>query len=234
MKLGIMQPYVFPYIGYFQLISAVDKFVIYDDVNFIKQGWINRNRILSNNGPIFFTIPLNSAGSFVLIRDIHLSRDGYHAWLTKFYKTLAQYYRKAPQYETVLPLIREILDNNPEYIAAVATRSIKLICSYLGINTEFTDTATVYKNSHLKAQERVIDICRQESATKYINSIGGIELYSRDCFQAEGIGLEFIKPGEITYCQYNQPFVPWLSIIDVLMFNTPKEIRLLLTNYDLV
>ena len=233
MKVGIMQPYVFPYIGYFQLISAVDRFIAYDDVTFIKQGWINRNRILANGSSLLFSVPLSGAGSYTLIRDVNINKALYSGWRKKFCKTLEQYYRKAPQYQKVLPMIDIVLAAVPQQVSAFALHSIKVVCAYLAITTEIVETAVNYNNSHLKAEDRVIDICRQEGAKTYINAVGGQELYSHDHFAANGIELKFLKSREISYKQHEHPFVPWLSIIDVLMFNSVDETRNMLYDFEL-
>jgi hypothetical protein len=233
-KVGIMQPYFFPYIGYFQLISVVDKFIAYDDVTFIKQGWINRNRMLANGSPLLFSVPLSGAGSHTLIRDVSINKALYAGWRKKFYKTLEQYYRKAPQYETVLPLIRDVLDSEPQLISIFALYSIKAVCAYLAIKTEIVETAINYNNSNLKAEDRVIDICRQEGAQSYVNAAGGRELYSHYNFERNGIDLKFLRSRDISYKQLGYPFVAWLSIIDVLMFNTPESVYQFVNQYDLV
>lgn len=234
MKLGIMQPYFFPYIGYFQLINAVDRFIVYDDVTFIKQGWINRNRILTNGSPLLFSVPLRGASSNKFIRDVHIDNVAYVGWCKKFLKTLEQNYRKTPQYENVLSIIKHVLACNAQPISVLALHTIKATCAYLGITTIIVDTAINYNNSHLKAEDRIIDICRQESAQIYVNAAGGRELYSYDNFKSNGIELKFLKSRDISYKQLGNPFVPWLSIIDVLMFNTPETIHEFLDQYELV
>jgi hypothetical protein len=234
MKIGIMQPYLFPYIGYFQLIKAVDRFIAYDDVTFIKQGWINRNRILANGKPLFFSVPLRNASSNKLIRDVHIDNTSYAGWRKKYFKTLEQYYSKAPQYKNVLPIIMDVFNGEPEMISALAVRSIKAFCVSLDIKTEILETATHYQNNHLAAEDRVIDICKQEGAPTYVNASGGQELYSYDNFRRNGIELKFLKSGNIFYKQLNCSFVPWLSIIDVLMFNAPEMVQQFINQYVLV
>lgn len=233
MKFAIMQPYIFPYIGYFQLISAVDRFVVYDDVTFIKQGWINRNRILAIDSALLFSIPLSGASSSVLIKDVRINRANYPFWRNKFFKTLDQCYSKASQYDKVLPMIQNALTENPEFIGALAVRSLKAVCDFIGITTALIESSSIYGNNHLKSQERIIDICRKEMADIYINPIGGAQLYSRDIFRSNGITLSFLKPRNVIYAQYNKAFVPWLSIIDVLMFNPPDIVQQILCQYDL-
>jgi len=233
MRLGIMQPYIFPYIGYFQLVHSVDRFVMYDDVSYIKQGWINRNKILLNGQEHIFTVPLKNASSFVTIANTELNKPLYDIWCSKFLKTLTQAYLKAPYYTAVNNLVSSILNCKHDTIGQLASASIVDVSKYLGITTQFIATATCYDNNELKAQDRVIDICKREQATAYINPIGGKELYSKEDFAANGITLNFVKTHKITYSQLNNEFVPWLSMIDVLMFNDTATIMGFLNAFDL-
>jgi hypothetical protein len=232
-SIALMQPYIFPYIGYFQLIRAVDRFIVYDDVTFIKQGWINRNRLLANGAPLFFSIPLSGAGSHTLIREAQINNKLYASWRIKFFKTLEQYYRKAPQYEQVLPMIKDVLAGEPQLISDLALCSIKAVCAYLGITTKILETSVNYGNSNLKAEDRVIDICCQEGTQIYVNAAGGQHLYSRQKFSAKGIELKFLNSSNVHYQQFKLPFVPFLSIIDVLMFNTFDVLQEFIAAYDL-
>ena len=232
MKVGIMQPYIFPYIGYFQLINAVDKFVIYDDVNFINKGWINRNRTLNNGKESLFSIPLKEASQNKLINEIEVNWDS--VWKSKFLKTLEQCYKKAPFYQESLSIIERTLQVDKKPISKVIEQNLRLICEYLNIKTELVSSSAMYQNTHLKSQERVLDICLQENATQYINPIGGLELYDTDFFNVKDIKLNFIKSKPIEYSQFKNEFVPWLSMIDVLMFNSREKIIEFLDNYELV
>jgi hypothetical protein len=228
MKLGVMQPYIFPYIGYFQLINAVDRFVVYDDVTFIKGGWINRNKILLNGEAHVFRVPLKNASSFVTIGKTEINHVLYDGWKNKFLKTLEQAYRKAPYYETGYRLVADVLNSSKGTIGELAAKSIVDTCSYLGIKTELVLSATHYGNSELKSEERVKDICRIEGANTYINATGGRELYDKEDFERAGLKLQFIKTHSITYPQLGNEFVPWLSVIDVMMFNSPETIQVFL------
>ena len=232
MKIGIMQPYIFPYIGYFQLINAVDKFVIYDDVNFINKGWINRNRILNNGKDSLFTIPLKEASQNKLINEIDVNWDS--SWKSKFVKTLEQCYKKTPFYLEILPIIEQTLSIDNEPVSKIIEHNLRLICNYLDIKTEIVSSSAIYQNTHLKAQERILDICLQEKASQYINPIGGLELYDKDFFEAKNLQLNFIKSNSIEYPQFKNEFVPWLSMIDVLMFNSKEKIKEFLDNYELI
>jgi hypothetical protein len=234
MKLAIMQPYLFPYIGYFQLIKAVDKFVIYDDVNFIKQGWINRNAILVQDKSWMFSVPLVNQSSFSKIKEVNVNDRLYVSWQKKFLRTIEQSYRKAPFFKEVLNLVTTVFDiqENEISISELATRSLLATSAYLGINTPFVSSSSIYDNQALSGPERVIDICKKENASQYINPIGGQELYnSMEFGQSE---LEFIKSLPINYTQFNNEFVPWLSIIDVMMFNSPEDINVMLDQFELL
>lgn len=234
MKIAVMQPYIFPYIGYFQLISAVDKFVFYDDVNFIKQGWINRNKILVSGQGHLFTVPLSKANSFTLIKDTMINNKLYGIWKMKFLQTLAQSYKNAPYFSSIYTLITEVLNHMHTHISDLAIDSIQTVSRYLNLKTDFIISSRSYNNRNLERQERLFDICRQENCTHYINAIGGQDLYKKEDFLKEGIQLDFIKSLPLDYKQFKNPFIPHLSIVDILMFNSPEEINYLLTKYELI
>lgn len=227
-----MQPYVFPYIGYFQLINAVDKFIIYDDVNFIKQGWINRNRILVEGKEFLFAVPLKNQSSFELIKNTQISED--KKWRRRLIMTIEQSYAKAPFFSETINVINNIFQSQTIFISQLAVISILETCNYLDINTEFVLSSAKYKNSFLKGQERILDICRRENARQYINPIGGTELYSKDEFKRNNIDMFFLRPRNIKYKQFDNAFIHGLSIIDVMMFNPRDKIKILLQEYDLV
>jgi hypothetical protein len=224
--LAIMQPYLFPYIGYFQLLAAVDRFVIYDDVTFIKQGWINRNRMLINGEPAFFTVPLAHRSSAVAIRDTRISDSPQHReWPEKLMKSFDSAYGRAPEFAPTRPLIERVLARATPRIADLALDSIRAVAERLEIRTPIVATSTAYGNAHLQGQDRVLAICKAERASRYVNLAGGRALYSRERFQAEGVELRFIEPRPIEYRQFGAPFVPSLSIVDVLMFNPVERVR---------
>ena len=230
-----MQPYLFPYIGYFQLVAAVNKFVIYDDVNFIKGGWINRNNVLINKKSNLFTVPLNKASSNTLINETKINLKFYNIWKVKFLRSLEQSYKKSPYFTEVYNLIENVLEiNENDLISELAVNSIKNVSDYLQLDTEICKTSENYNNKTKSGQERVLDICGIEKASHYINPIGGIELYSKNTFKENGIALNFIKSKPIIYSQFDNDFSPWLSIIDVLMFNSISEVNVMVNQYELV
>lgn len=232
MKIAIMQPYVFPYIGYFQLIKDVDLFVIFDDVNFIKKGWINRNNLLSNGTAIRFTVPLKSASQNKLIRDTIVNDES--EWRDDLLKTITHSYKKAPYFESVFPVVQKILDNPENNIAYFNFLSLKEISSYLDLNTNFILSSQIEKDLSKKGSEKIIEICKSLKATVYVNAIGGIDLYSKESFDKENITLHFLKTNNIEYKQFDNDFVPWLSIIDILMFNSKEKTIQLLNEYTLI
>lgn len=233
MKLVIMQPYLFPYVGYFQLLAAADRFVVYDDVQFIKGGWINRNRILVNGQPWLFTVPLDQPSPNRLICDIELQAS--NQWRHKLLQTIAQNYQRAPYFETVNELIVRIFSAEARTIADLVRVSLISIVEYLKLPVEFVPSSAVYNNAHLKAQERVLDICRLERADVYINAPGGRALYNAEAFERNGVALKFIEAHITPYKQSkkNDSFVPGLSMVDVLMNNSVPEVQMLLNQYSL-
>ena len=232
MKVGIMQPYFLPYIGYWQLINAVDKYVIYDDVNFINRGWINRNRILLNGKDKMITLSLREASQNKLIKEIELVNNEKEK--IKLLKTISQSYQKAPFYNLVYPLIEEILNFKELNLGKFLENSIKKIAEYLEINTTILISSEIEKDNTLKGKDKILDMCKRLGATKYYNAIGGQELYSYDEFKKNGIELNFLKTNEISYIQYKNDFIPNLSILDVMMFNSKEEIKNILENYILL
>ncbi len=226
-----MQPYFFPYIGYWQLINAVDVFVLYDDVNFIKKGWINRNNILLNKSEHLITIPLLNVSQNKHINECMVSED--YKSIDNIIKTINLAYKKAPYYNLVFPYIEEIIKTKGS-ISDLVLKSVLWIKEYLGLNTEIILSSSIDKNNELKGQDKIIEIVKKLNGNHYINAIGGQELYNKEIFNNNGIKLNFIKTGEIKYKQFNNEFVPNLSIIDVLMFNSPSEVKEMLNNYSLI
>ena len=222
MKLSIMQPYFFLYICYFRLLQTVDKFVFYDDVNFIKGGWINRNRLLLGGKVWYFTVPLSEASSFVKINSIKIKSD--IPWEARILAQISASYSKAPYYTSVRDLVEKVVFSHDGYISTLAKKSVLAVADYLSISKVVEISSELYGNQNLRGTARVLDICRQEAASVYVNLPGGRNLYSQADFSREGMDLLFLDGPMREYSQAGTEFHSGLSIIDVLMFNSPEEV----------
>lgn len=235
MKLSIMQPYFLPYIGYWQLIASTDTFVIYDDVNFIKGGWINRNRYLYQGQPKYFNLIMSGASPNKKINEIGLLKNSRYNPEKKLLATFQMAYHKAPMYQEVLPLLEDILLYNSNKLAPYLEYSIRQLCCYLEIKTKILVSSNIKeKNSSLTGKDKVINICHCLGADTYVNASGGRCLYHHEDFKKAGLSLLFIETSPLKYHQFDAPFVPGLSIIDVLMFNSKEQVKELLQAYILV
>jgi hypothetical protein len=226
-----MQPYFLPYIGYWQLLAAVDRFVVYDNIQYAKKGWINRNRFLRNGADAFFTLPLKKGSDFLNIADRCLADDFDPKVLLN---QLAGAYRKAPFFSTVFPIVETVVTAAPRNLFEYLHHSLRVTAQYLDIRTPIVVSSTVPIDHGLKAEGKVLAICQTLGARRYLNAIGGRELYSIPAFAERGIELSFIQSRPIAYPQYDNPFVPGLSIVDVMMFNSQDAVRTMLGEYDLV
>jgi len=229
MILAIMQPYFFPYIGYIQLIDAVDKFVIYDDVNYIRRGWINRNNILCSGRSHLITLQFIGGSPNKLIQTVKVGGNK-----EKLLKTIAQSYSKAPYFSQVYPLLEACFLYEKKELSCFLLKSIQSVCTYLGITTELLVSSEIDKNESLKGQAKIIDMCKRLDADIYVNAIGGRELYDKESFNAAGVKLLFLETRHISYKQFSSEFIPSLSIIDVMMFNSREEIMNMIRLYNLV
>jgi len=228
MKVAIMQPYFFPYIGYFQLIHAVDKFIVYDDVNYIKGGWINRNYIFSQGNKQRITLEVIGSSSNVQINQIRTGGNK-----SKLLKTIQQNYSKASEYQLTFPIIEEIIMNEETNLAVYLENSLKKVCTYLDICPEWFMSSDLIKDNSLKGQDKIISICKAVDATEYINLSGGLELYKHEAFSQNGIKLSFIHSNNISQKNSIEKIKSNLSIIDTMLFNNPKKCKRMLENYTL-
>jgi hypothetical protein len=222
MKLGIMQPYFLPYIGYFQLISSVDTFIVYDNIKFTKKGWINRNRMLVNGSEAVFSLPLCKGSDSSEVKERKLNANFDRRKLLNQFKGA---YHHAPNFEKNLPLLEKIINFEDSNLFNYVYNSIQQMCVHLGIETEIKISSSILIDDNLKGQEKVLALCKATGANTYINTIGGKELYYIDDFRAIDVELQFIKPKNFEYKQFENPHLPWLSIIDVLMFNALDLVR---------
>ena len=232
MRLAIMQPYFFPYIGYFQLIAAVDLFIVYDNIKYTKKGWINRNRMLQNGKGVMFSLPLKSDSDTLDVCERELAADFNR---DKFLGQLNGAYRRAPYFAQTFPLLERIVGNQGTNLFQFLHGSVVKTCEHLGITTAIRISSGVAIDHKLKNQDKVLALCEAVGARTYVNAIGGQELYSMEAFRARRVDLKFIQSKPLEYAQFGAPFVPWLSIIDVMMFNPLDSVRSCISsNYELI
>lgn len=227
-----MQPYFFPYIGYFQLMAASDLFVLHDDVQYIKGGWVNRNRILLNGSSRMLTFPVRKDSSEQPINSRSYVED--KQTRTRLANLVREAYSKAPRYREIFPLIEELLHFDDANVARFNEHAIRTIADHLGLSCDIVVSSDMDKDNHLAGEARVLEICRKLEAKIYINPIGGVGLYHHQVFRQNSIDLFFLRATEQRYPQLNQPWTPFLSIIDVLMFNSPDAVHALLGQYQLL
>lgn len=230
MKLGIMQPYFLPYIGYWQLINAVDVFVVYDNTQYTKKGWFNRNRYLLNGKDAKFSINIKNDSDFLNV-NLRLLSPEYKR--KKLIATLKNAYHRAPMKKEAFPVIERIINSPNDNLFNYIYNSITEICEYLNINTKTVVASTINVDHSLKSEQKVIAICKELQTDVYINPIGGMKLYSKENFSKENIELKFIKSKQIIYQQFDNKFIESLSILDVMMFNSAEKINGMLDKYEL-
>lgn len=228
MSYAVMQPYLFPYLGYYQLVNSVNTFVFYDDVNFIKRGYINRNNILSNGKSLRFTIPVINASQNKLIKDLNFDHN-----IKKVLKTIAQSYKKAPYFKDVYPIVEIVLNSENRALEHLCGKSVTLVFKYLGIKKNFYYSSELKYNRDLSAADKLIEIGKKLEMIDYVNSPGGKDLYTKEYFSSKNVNLSFIEIGQYEYSQNVEEFIPHLSMIDVLMWNSPEQVKLLLKKYKL-
>jgi hypothetical protein len=222
-----------PYIGYFQLINSVDEFVIYDNIQYTKKGWINRNRILANGKDQLITLPIKKDSDYLNVVERELS-ESWGKDKNKMLNVIKSSYNKAPYFQETFELISKCLNNPEVNLFRFIYDSIVLINDYLEIKTPIVISSTIEADHTLKSQDKVLSLCKEQNADVYINSIGGVELYDKEVFKQNNIELNFIKSNPIQYKQFNNGFVSWLSIIDVMMFNSKEQIKEYLNSYTLI
>lgn len=229
-----MQPYILPYIGYFQLINIVDVFVVYDNIKYTKKGWINRNRLLLHGKDEYFSIPLKNDSDQLNIVQRELA-PSFADEGGKTLRKIALSYKKAPFFAEVFPIAEQIFSSKETNLFTFLHQSLQLTKDYLGIDTKIVVSSTLDIDHSLKSQDKVIELCKATSATTYVNPIGGVSLYSKEAFSEQHIQLHFIQSKSFEYAQSVLGFTPWLSILDVMMHNDKDTIKNYLDHsYDLI
>ena len=229
---AIMQPYLFPYLGYLQLMQAVDEFVFFDTAQFIRRGWIHRNRILFHGKAHTFTVPVTKCARDTLIRDVLWSGD--LSVRTKLLQTIKQAYKNAPYFHVVLPWIERTLSSTESSVPKLIEMHFIELYNYLGLEVNFYLASSRRWTDAFGASQRILSMCQDLNATRYINPINGRHLYSASEFAVKGIKLQFLEMAAVEYPQMGMEFISHLSMIDVLMMNGPKEVLRLLRNYQII
>jgi hypothetical protein len=228
MKLAIMQPYFLPYLGYFQLIGAVDEFIVYDNIKYVKGGWINRNRLNRAGEAAVFSLPLKAASDSLDVRERELAPSFDRGKLLNQFRGA---YRRAPQFALIFPLLERIVGFGENNLFRYLDHSIRGVCGFLEIRTPIRASSGIGIDHSLKSQDKVLELCRAARADTYVNAIGGVDLYSKDDFERRGVELKFIRMRPLEYAQHGNAFLPALSIVDVLMFNPIEAVRRLVSDH---
>lgn len=228
-----MQPYFLPYIGYFQLIRGVDEFIVYDNIQFSKKGWFHRNRMLQNGKDEYFSLSLKKDSDYLDVVQRQLS-ENWEADKSKILRKISENYKKAPFFEEVYPKIEAIFNFNDSNLFRFILNSMTEICDFLDIKTKITISSNIEIDHSLKSQEKVIALVKASQGKTYLNPIGGLELYSPSDFEKQGLKLEFHKAKPLQYPQFKNEFVPWLSILDLMMFNHKEQIKEWLDHFEII
>ena len=236
MKLAIMQPYFLPYLGYFSLIKHTDEFILLDTVQFIRHGWIERNRILKpSNGWQYIMVPLKKHSRETLIKDIEINND--QQWKEKILAQLQHYKKQAPYFSNVIDILNEIFSKEYATIVDLNLASLKTVCNYLGINTpiQVFSLMNIDIEPANAPDEWALNICKAlGNVDEYWNPPGGQSFFDRKKYENAGINLKFHSAILTDYDQKRNVFEPGLSILDVMMFNSIEEINKMLDNYELL
>lgn len=221
-RVAVMQPYFLPYLGYWQLLAAVDTFVVYDNLEYTKKGWINRNRMLVDGAPATFTLPVKAASDFAHIVEREIADDFKPGKLTAKF---AGVYRAAPHWRQLESVLERILACPSKNLFEFLAHQLRVIAAELQLDADIVTSSTVPIDHSLRAQDKVLAFCTTLAADVYVNAPGGRALYSPDAFAAIGCELRFVDSHPVAYEQFDRPFVPGLSIADVLAFNPVEQIR---------
>jgi hypothetical protein len=228
-----MQPYFLPYVGYFQLINAVDAFIVYDNIQFSRKGWVQRNRMLVDGKDVMFSIPLKKDSDFLNI-DQRCLADSFPDERDKTLRRINTAYHKAPYFNDAMPVIENCFYYDDKNLFRYVFNSIREISKYLNLNTKLIISSEIEKENNLKGKSRVIALCKVMNAENYVNAIGGTILYDKTDFMNHGVELNFLKTKDFSYEQFANEFVPYLSILDLMMFNRVEKINEFLNMYELV
>lgn len=225
-----MQPYFFPYLGYFSLINQADEFMLFDTPQFMRKGWIERNRIIKlSGGSVYIKVPLIKSSLDTSIKDMKI--DHSLNWRNKIVSQLDIYKKKAPYYKQVKALLEDCISDDDTSISIMNENVLRKVCQYIGISTKIT----VFSEMNLKINipqapdEWALNICKSIGATTYINAAGGQDFFDPKKYKDNNIELYFVEQPLPPYEQLGNEFESGLSILDIMMFNSPEDIMAMLS-----
>ena len=238
MKLGIMQPYLFPYVGYFSLIKYTDKWIVFDTVQYIEKGWMNRNQIIHPTKPeaTYFIVPLKKHPRETLIKDVEINQNENYIERINGQFSAAYKKRRAPYYSEVMEIINSCFSKEKKSLSQLNICSLHSVCKYLGIpfNYDIFSKMNLDINPVHDAGEWALNISKALHAKEYVNPPGGVDIFDRKKFDDANIALNFLKINFTPYDQKKANFIEGLSILDLMMFNSPEKINEMLDNYILI
>lgn len=233
MKLGIMQPYFLPYLGYYSLIEATDQFILFDIVQYIRHGWIERNQVLNNKNESFYIkVPLEKHSRSTTIQNINIKNS--QRWQDTILAQLSQYKKKSKYYTQVVDMLKHSFETTPSNITELNSTILKTTCEYLDMNAKietFSDMNITLPDVNAP-DEWALYISKHMKATEYINPEGGKTFFNVEKYQNENISIKFLKQELRPYKQFTDEFTPGMSIIDVLMFNSINDTKELINAYN--
>lgn len=234
MKIGIMQPYFFPYLGYFSLIKHTEKWIFFDTVQHIKKGWINRNRVLKpKEGWQYIVVPVDRSTKGALIKDVLIDESKF--WDEKILAQLEHYKKSAPYYRDVIDFLEDCFSYKINKLSSLNIHLLENTCNYLKIDMDYE----IYSEMNLEIEDIsgpgdwALRISQAVGADTYINPPGGVDIFDKNKYKGNGIDLQFLKVNLCKYSQKRSSFEEALSIIDVMMFNSIEEINKMLDNYEI-
>ena len=233
-KLAVMPPYFFPYIGYFQLLHAVDLWIMYDNIEFTKGKYHNRNFLVFNGKREVFTVNLKKTSDFAMIGDREISLEYRQKTCNKILSRIQQNYRKAPYFNEVFPWVKDVFEFPDNNLFNFADHSVKKVAEYLGIKTEIITSSSIDIDHSLRNKYRLFEFCKHFNIQYYLNPEGGVSLYNKEEFAQKGIDLHFHYAHQPEYHQiHSEKFEPYLSIIDIMMHCSVSEIQEILNDYHI-
>lgn len=224
-----MQPYFFPYIGYFQLMKAVETFIMLDDAQYVERSWMNRNRINLNDRPAWITMPVRNASRDLAINQrFYMLADG----IPVINRKIQAAYSKSPFFADISAMLAGIFEYADANVARFNSNLLISVGRALDLHCQVHFASEFDNPLHFRGEARILDLCQRLGVTHYVNAIGGTSLYQNESFRSVGIRLSFIRTRTVP--QQAPIDIGHLSIIHDMMQTGTECTRELLNMYDLV